>query len=62
MHGILIARWSRRTEAARRIPSLPNWIGGTRPGNAALRAATALIWMRASTNLEQYLHEPGNQS
>src|ERR1700719_2530366 len=37
-----------------------NWIGGTRPGNAAFVPPPPTHLAASLTNLEQYMHEPAN--
>jgi len=60
MHGILLAdgRGAQKQPGAFRLSQ--NWIGGTRPGNAAFVPPPPTHLAASLTNLEQYMHEPAN--
>jgi Fic family protein len=60
MHGILLAdgRGAQKQPGEFRLSQ--NWIGGTRPGNAAFVPPPPTHLAAGLTNLEQYMHEPAN--
>lgn len=60
MHGILLADWRGAQKQPGEFRRSQNWIGGTRPGNAAFVPPPPTHLDACLTNLEQYLHEPAN--
>jgi virulence-associated protein VagC len=60
MHGILLAdgRGAQKQPGEFRLSQ--NWIGGTRPVNAAFVPPPPTHLAAGLTNLEQYMHEPAN--
>lgn len=58
MHGILLADGRGAQKQPGEFRRSQNWIGGTRPGNAAFVPPPPTHLDACLTNLEQYLHEP----
>jgi Fic family protein len=60
MHGILLADGRGAQRQPGEFRRSQNWIGGTRPGNAAFVPPPPTHLDACLTNLEHYLHEPAN--
>jgi Fic family protein len=60
MHGILLADGRGAQKQPGEFRRSQNWIGGTRPGNAAFVPPPPTHLDACLTNLEQYLHESTN--
>jgi Fic family protein len=60
MHGVLLADGRGAQKQPGEFRRSQNWIGGPRPGNAALIPPPPTHLDSCLTNLEQYLHAPAN--
>ncbi len=60
MHGILLAEGRGAQKQPGEFRRSQNWIGGTRPGNAAFVPPPPTHLDACLTNLEKYLHHPTN--
>ena len=60
MHALLLADGRGAQKQPGEFRRSQNWIGGTRPGNAAFVPPPPTHLDACLTNLEQYLHEPAN--
>ena len=60
MHGILLADGRGAQKQPGEFRRSQNWIGGTRPGNAAFVPPPPTHLDACLANLERYLHEPAN--
>ncbi|MBV8803824.1 MAG: Fic family protein [Sinobacteraceae bacterium] len=60
MHGILLAEGRGAHKQPGEFRRSQNWIGGTRPGNAAFVPPPPTQLDACLTNLEQYFHQPAN--
>ena len=60
MHGVLLADGRGAHKQPGEFRRSQNWIGGTRPGNAAFVPPPPTHLDACLTNLEQYLHQPAN--
>jgi Fic family protein len=60
MHGILLAEGRGAQKQPGEFRRSQNWIGGTRPGNAAFVPPPPTQLDACLTNLEQYFHQPAN--
>jgi Fic family protein len=60
MHGVLLADGRGAQKHPGEFRRSQNWIGGTRPGNAAFVSPPPTHLDACLTNLEQYLHVPAN--
>jgi Fic family protein len=60
MHGVLLADGRGAQKQPGEFRRSQNWIGGTRPGNAAFVPPPPTHLDACLANLQQYLHEPAN--
>jgi Fic family protein len=60
MHGILLAEGRGAQKQPGEFRRSQNWIGGTRPGNAAFVPPPPTHLEACLSNFEQYLHQPTN--
>jgi Fic family protein len=59
LHGILLSGGRGSTKQPRELRTSQNWIGGTRPGNAAFVPPPAEALVDALSALEKFIHDQG---